>query len=268
MLYQTVDWNSLGKEIILGIDEHSFRGRYLCITITDIKSKKLLAILTNDNQAELEAFLRSIPISAQIRIVEACMDQKYSYRTCVEKCLPKASIVADRFHIERLAKWTLDEMRKIILLGSNRHDHIREILLTPREYLSEKERVKLEKIFLEYAKFPVLRELWIIKNEVRKIYQRKNKGEARKQFNHCNMLMETSHHCSYITSLKKSLNRWKEQILNYYDRRTTNGFTEGCHTKIKMMKRISYGMRNVNTYIAKMMLGFCLPLLMNYLHTY
>jgi len=33
-------------------------------------------------------------------------------------------------------------------------------------------------------------------------------------------------------------------------------FTEGCNTKIKMLKRISYGLKNVEVYWGKMLLGF------------
>ena len=64
---------------------------------------------------------------------------------------------------------------------------------------------------------------------------------------------------NYITVLFETINR------NRY-METTNGFTEGCHTKIKMMKRVSFGFRNINNYIAKMMLAF-IPLfeMTNYL---
>ncbi|GAG31054.1 unnamed protein product [marine sediment metagenome] len=37
--------------------------------------------------------------------------------------------------------------------------------------------------------------------------------------------------------------------LNYFDRRTTNGFAEGCHTKNKVLERVSYGLRNVDVYL-------------------
>jgi len=53
-----------------------------------------------------------------------------------------------------------------------------------------------------------------------------------------------------------TLRRWREPILNYFDNATTNGFTEGCNTKIKMLKRVSYGLRNVEVYWRKMLLGF------------
>ena len=39
----------------------------------------------------------------------------------------------------------------------------------------------------------------------------------------------------------------------------SNGYTEGVHTKIKLLKRISYGFRNREIYVRKMLLAF-LPL--------
>jgi transposase len=53
-----------------------------------------------------------------------------------------------------------------------------------------------------------------------------------------------------------TLKHWREPILNHFDNHTTNGFTEGCNTKIKMLKRISCGLRNVEAYWRKMLLGF------------
>lgn len=127
--------------------------------------------------------------------------------------------------------------------------------------LDELEKKKLEEIFCRYQKYPVLKEMWFIKEQVRQIYFQANKKEALKQFNHCIMLLETAHYSSYLHDLKRTLLRWKIQILNYYDRRTTNGFTEGCHTKVKLIKRISFGFRNINNYIAKITLAF-MPLLL------
>ena len=52
-----------------------------------------------------------------------------------------------------------------------------------------------------------------------------------------------------------TLKRWRDSILNHFYNHITNGFTEGCHTKIKMLKRISFGLRNVEVYRRKMLLG-------------
>jgi len=52
-----------------------------------------------------------------------------------------------------------------------------------------------------------------------------------------------------------STGRW-EPILNYFHERMAGGFTEGCHTKIKMLKGVSYSLRNVDVYWRKMLLKF------------
>nr|WP_286977460.1 transposase [Acetomicrobium sp. UBA5826] len=56
-----------------------------------------------------------------------------------------------------------------------------------------------------------------------------------------------------------TLKRWRQPILNYFDNRTTNAFTEGCNTKIKMLKRFSFGLRDATIYTRKVLLGFLSP---------
>jgi transposase len=52
----------------------------------------------------------------------------------------------------------------------------------------------------------------------------------------------------------RTLKTWSPHILNFFDHRTTNAYTEGIHTKIKMIKRVSFGFRNVQIYVRKMVL--------------
>ena len=59
-----------------------------------------------------------------------------------------------------------------------------------------------------------------------------------------------------IYQWSKTLKHWGSYILNYFDRKTTNAYTEGSHTKIKMIKRLSFGFKNIDIYIRKMMIAF------------
>ena len=63
----TINW-AMANITKLGIDEHSFRGHYLIITITDLSNKKLLAILKSDSQATLERFIYEIPNEYRAKI--------------------------------------------------------------------------------------------------------------------------------------------------------------------------------------------------------
>lgn len=58
------DWSLLvGEEgpVSLGIDEHGFRGKDLVISLTCLSSGRLLAILPDQRQASLRAWLRGSP---------------------------------------------------------------------------------------------------------------------------------------------------------------------------------------------------------------
>ncbi len=44
------------------------------------------------------------------------------------------------------------------------------------------------------------------------------------------------------------LTEWREEILNYFDCRITNGFVEGKNNRIKTIKRMAYGYRNMANF--------------------
>ena len=252
----------------LGIDEHSFRGKNLIITVTDLSNKKLLAILKSDNQATLAKFIQEIPSEYRDKIDEVCTDLRSSYRPAIEKMLPSAILTADRFHVELLARKALDKIRTVVqdeVIGNR--VNLKKLLWLNENQLDTQQKIKLELIFKKYDNYPILKEAWIIKEQIVKMYWASSKKEAEKRFKHIIMLLETSDSSCYLATMRGTLKKWKKPILNYFEHKTTNGFTEGCHTKIKLIKRVSYGFRNIDTYIAKMTLAF-LPLIwiLNY-HT-
>lgn len=255
-----IDWSKppLGRTKI-GIDEHSFRGRNLAITITDLGHHEVLDILRNDRQATLEQWLQNIPAVAKDRIREVCIDLKVGYRNIVRTTLPQAAIVVDRFHVEQLTNRVLDNIRSVVVTSEPRRLNIKEALLKGREKLTAQERKKLEIAFLKYQKFPTLYQAWFIKEKMREMYRASNRKQAEEKFNNILILLDDADFSHYFGPFRKTLVEWREHILNYFTNRTTNAFTEGVHTKIKMMKRVSFGFRNINNYIAKMMLAF-LPL--------
>lgn len=256
----TLDWTKTNITK-LGIDEHSFRGKRLVITITDLSNHKLLAILKSDTQKELEHYLLQIPKESRLKINEVCTDLRPSYGIVTKKLLPKAILTADRYHTELLGRRVLDEIRTIVQdEGKVSRINLKKILWTNEKQLDANDKEKLKIAFIKYERFPILKQTWIIKEKIINIYLADNEEDALKRFNHVIMLLNTCDNSYYLNTLKKTLLKWKQPILNYFKYRTTNGFTEGCHTKIKMIKRVSFGFRNINNYIAKVTLAF-LPLI-------
>jgi len=263
----TVDW-ATANVTKLGIDEHSFRGKHLVITITDLSNRKLLAVLKSDTQVALTSYLQQIPNEYRLKINEVCTDLRSSYGVVTKRLLPNADLTADRFHVELQARRALDELRTIIQDEAKcSHTNLKKLLWFNESQLDYHEKIKLELAFKKYSRYPILKQAWVIKEQIIQIYWAQSEAEARKQFEHVMMLLETCDNSHYLEVLHRTLKRWKQPILNYFKNKTTNGFTEGCHTKIKMIKRVSFGFRNIDHYIAKITLAF-LPLIwiLNY-HT-
>ena len=181
--------------------------------------------------------------------------------------MPKADVVADRFHVEMLANRMVDSMRSVIQSEDGRQrTKIKKLLMTKYYLIDDKDKKKLKQVWIKYGKYKVLKQAWLIKEKIMYFYQIHDYKKARKEFKYITMLFETVDHSCYLKTASRTWKQWEEQILNYFKNKTTNGFTEGCHTKIKMMKRVSFGFRNIDNYIAKMMLSFLpLSILLNHL---
>jgi transposase len=102
-------------------------------------------------------------------------------------------------------------------------------------------------------KYPSLKESYWMKEALRSLYRLKDKKAASRRLKD---LIQMALHSDDGAMMQwgRMLQRWDRYILNYFDNRTTNAYTEGIHTKIKMIKRVSFGFRNVQVYIRKVLL--------------
>lgn len=254
-------------ELRLNVDEHSFSGRDLKITIGEINSKKILAVLKNDDQKTLRQYFQTWPEEVKSRVKEVCIDMKHSYLTVLEETFPEAKMVTDRFHVVKEMVRQVEELRKIMQnkgrIGDKRIN--RFLLARNREDLTADEQKRLKEIFEKNKKFPALQNAYFVKEKVREIYQSRNKKEAERKFDVLISQLE-QFEVGKIREMRDTLKRWKPYILNFFERRTTNAFIEGCHNKIKLLKRMSYGFRNFENYVLKITLAFAPFLFLNLPH--
>ena len=256
LLEREIDEDALGfvnqeQEVFLGIDEHSFRHQDMVYTVTDVRKRKMLGILRDDRIATLKVFLNKIP---RDRVREVCIDMKESLRKVSEEVFPKAKVVVDHFHVIADSNRRMDEARKIEqdVLRKKKIKIPRKIFLIGYEKLNEKQRSKIAKLLISY---PSLRAFYRAKEKLREFYRQGTRQEAARLLDLI-ILNLRSEDDGELIRWGNTLRRWRDPILNYFDNGTTNGFTEGCNTKIKMLKRVSYGLRNVDVYCRKMLLGF------------
>lgn len=242
--------------LILNVDEHSYRGRDLKIGIAVANKKKFLAVLKDDRQATLEKYFKSWPNEAKSRVLEVCIDMRQSYLSVVKEVLPNAKIVIDRFHVVKEMGRHVDELRKIIQPEGRKGTRriYRFLLLKGRDRLSLEEKTKLDLVFKWFGDHPALKETYFVKEKVREMYECRTRAEAARKLDM--LLSQLEHHeVGKVKEMRDTLIRWKPYILNFFERRTTNAFIEGCHNKVKLVKRISYGFRNFSNYVLKITLA-------------
>jgi len=241
------------KKLKLGIDEHSFRGKDLVITITNLSQRRLKAILPDDRQASLRQWLKAMPTPVKRKIGEVCLDMKELFRSVVEQELPNAALVVDHFHVIQDANKRLLDARRLEQ-EMQKQKRIGKLwwFVKARENLKNYQKQMLDNLL---KKYPELQAFYYFKEQLRSFYKAKNREEAFVLLSRIILNMECSDDAA-INQWARTLKRWRTYILNYFISKTTNAFTEGAHTKIKMIKRLSYGFRNVQIYIRKMMLAF------------
>lgn len=255
--------NEKSKQFALGIDEHYVRRNRYVLSVTNLTDRKPITFLPSDRVFLFIKFLLGIPENIKNNITEVCFDMKDGLIFAAEKYLPKATIVIDHFHVIQDANRRLNEARKI------EQDILRtrmnwKVFTKNNEDLYDDERRLLQQYCL---RFPILHCFYRVKEDLRDMYRLTKREEAEKKLKEIKLRMESMD----IIELKlwaRSLRRHEKYILNFFNNRTTNAYTEGIHVKCKLIQRISFGFRNIDVYIRKAMLAFLpLTILGNY-HRY
>ncbi len=60
----------------------------------------------------------------------------------------------------------------------------------------------------------------------------------------------------YFPNSNNTIIRWFDEIIAYFDKRTTSGIVEGINNKLKLIKRSRYGLRNFENFRVRCLLNW------------
>ncbi|GAG76432.1 unnamed protein product, partial [marine sediment metagenome] len=111
-----VDWKTIPRIGLLGIDEIAKKkGHQDYVTLISSRYQginKILGVIEGKEKASIKAFLSSIPKEKCKTITAVCVDLCDNYINAVKEVLSKAiPIVADRFHVAKLYRKAITELR-------------------------------------------------------------------------------------------------------------------------------------------------------------
>jgi len=227
----------------------------------ELRTRRVLTVLPSQRKAPWDAFLQRIPQEIKARITEVCMDMEAGDAASVREILgPRVKVVADHFHVIQMANRTVDEVRRV--LQDPRYPLPKKLWMKNKEHLTKDEAERIAS-YGDY--YPELFRLWVLKEDLRQMYEMHSRKIAAYRLR---KVIEGYKQCrsGYAWAFAKTLERWQDAILNFFERRTTNAAVEGMHRKFKLIQRISYGFKTMDCYLAKIILA-CVPLYLLTHHT-
>jgi len=232
----------------IGIDEHFVsrrRGfREFATVVIDYNHKRPRELVLGKSGGELKVALQHIPGRENVK--QVVLDLSDGYKTFAREFFPNAELVADKFHVLRLLTPSLNRRRKGIT-GDVRSNPVRRLLLVNRNRLEYFKRLALDRWLEEH---PELRELYWWKERMHGFYRIRGYKHASRALTRMTDQMAASQ-LPEIKTLRRTLTKWRNEILNYFKTRLTNARTEGFNNVAKLIQKRSYGVKSFENYRLK-----------------
>lgn len=193
----------------------------------------------------------------------AALDPFQGYKSSIDDKLEDAVAVLDAFHVVKLGTAAVDECRRRIQQETLGHRGrkgdplygIQNLLRAGSEKLTEKQWERFETAIAanEDAHLPVYI-AWSCAQQLRSASRHPNTGEGRKI---AEQILDSFPSCPIpeIARLGRTLKRWREAFLAYFDTdRSNNGGTEAVNGLIELHRRVARGFRKRHNYRLRMLL--------------
>lgn len=242
---------------VIAIDE--FKGdtageKYNCI-ITDPVNHKVLDILPKRHAHYLSTYFKNFNDRENVKIFISDMWSPYADTASVY--FKNAKQVVDKYHWIRQIIWAFERVRKDVQKKFRKDyriyfKHSRKLLLKRYDQLKEEQK---QQVMVMLSVSPTLYSAHFLKEQFFKILDCKSRTEAKKLLSEW---VDSAYECGIkpFEKCAKTMFNWYSGILNSFDTPYTNGFTEGCNNKIKVLKRNAFGYRNFTRFRKRILFMF------------
>lgn len=251
----------------IAIDESSLSNGELYTFVTNrdahTRQQSLIAVVAGTKSEDVIAVLKQIDEEKRYAVEEVTLDLSDSMRKIVRTAFPKANRVIDRFHIQKLAceavqeirikhRWNAiqqanDEMEDAKLKGEeyvpfrySNGDTRRELLMRSRYLLfkssdkwSERQKKRAAILFEEY---PDLKTAYGLCHSLRMIFSKNFIKDAARlsMARWYNKVEDAGFHSFNV--IAATFYEHYDEILNFYNNRSSNAMAESFNSKIKLFR--------------------------------
>lgn len=250
-IFDLVSYSPQNLPAALSIDE--FKGntngeKYQCI-LTDPVNKVVLDILPKRYESYLTKYFYSFSKEERNNVKYFVSDMWKPYSDISSVWFKNATQIVDKYHWIRQVIWAFEavrkqEQKKFSKSHRRYFKKSRQLLIKRFEYLSD---VQKQQVNIMLYTSPVLSSAHFYKEEFLKILNCKDRDSAKKAMSDwINSALDCG--IPQFAQCAKTMLNWLTGILNSFSSTITNGFTEGCNNKIKVLKRNAYGYRNFRRF--------------------
>jgi transposase len=247
--FDQISYGQTALPRVVSIDE--FKGntngeKYQTI-VTDPENHKVLDILPNRFEGDLIRYFRQFPERNQVKYFVT--DMNPHFKAVAKACFPQAKIIADRYHVTRQVIWAMEKVRKAEQNRLSKEfrryfKRSRGLLNKSISKLSEEE---MDRLTIMFQISPKLSTAYRLKNKFLEIMHTNSSEAARPML--ADWLYEVENlGLDEFNGCVTAYRNWATEILNSLDVPWSNGFTEGCNNKIKVLKRVSFGVQRFDRF--------------------
>ncbi len=224
---------------VLGLDGVYIKSKERAV-LTDPERGLVINLVPTVKAELLGLALHSMTGGERVEVVT--IDMSHGLRNAVSQAFPRAAIVIDRYHIQRMANESVDRIRHRLrreikrTRGGVQMCH-RKLLRKHQGQLTPDEQMQMERYF---ELFPDLKMAYETKEAFFALWRATGSIAAKVLYQEwlaaCPLKV-----VSDFKPLTTAMDNWGEYIFNYFDHKHTNAFTEASNRRIKDIQREGRG---------------------------
>ncbi|MCX6827027.1 MAG: ISL3 family transposase [candidate division Zixibacteria bacterium] len=244
--------------INISVDEVSYLKYHRYLTnVIDTDIKKVVWNGQGRKAEVLDKYYEGIGRENCEKIESVALDGARTYISSTSQYAVKALIVCDKFHVIQKLNMAVDTVRRQELRKARitKQDDLIEMMNCHQRFILLKNKVNLTEKQAEHLKRlceinePIYKAM-LLKDSFQEVYMQSNEETAR-------VCLEAWIQQALLSGLEifkaiaESFRDKKQFILNWFRKKISSAISEGFNNKIKRLKRMAYGYRDVEYFLLK-----------------
>jgi transposase len=240
----------------MSVDEVAWQKWHKYVTnVVDIEQRKVIWNHNHRGKEVLAGFYKALGPPGCQKIKGVASDGAQGFLSATQEYAPQALIVLDHFHVKSYLNDAVDTVRKEELKKARQQNNqeLSQVLHCNKRFILLQNKVssKQQNLLDQLAGLnETVYEAMLLKEQFLSVYQASNWKTARINLRAWIVAAIRSQIPAFV-ELGFKFFRKRHFVLNYFRLKITTAVSEGINNKIKRLKRMAYGYRDVKYFLLK-----------------